>query len=485
MLAAFPFFSGDAHLLEDLLIWIRDLGGCKGHDALLVADADVQWSAVLVLRDLAKESFDTVAITTNGVHVDGWIPGSNSLWLAAAKYANEHARSFWFHEPDCIPVKRDWLTALEKGWHTAGNPPYFGAMVKHSISSLPNPYLEGCSIYHANAYTCLKSTFDMSRSWTLACASETAPLAINTPLVQHFWGENKLPPTFDHTKHAGSPVNTFTLANLNKLAVVFHRNKDGTLVQLLRQNFGIRERSRRPHELVLVFAFCKKDQMLALNTMKWIVEMCHGKKMDRTCVVHFDGAVDVHFTAEIIHAANEAFTHVTQSRYPTPLAPYTGWPGACNWAFQHAVRFMSAQDNSWLWLEPDAIPTQADWLFALEDEYARGGKPFMGTIIGGMGHMNGVAIYPNNTAEYVPSAMTAISQPWDTAMMNEVIPHVHRGNDFILHCRAVRDGRCVDEHGAPPGFKTTRDLSVVEPQTRIFHPCKDGEIIKYLRIFKR
>lgn len=486
MLAAFPFHSGDVHLLADLLTWIGDLGGCKSHDALMVADADVQWSSVLALRELAAKSFDRVHLTTNGAHVAGWIPGSNSLWLAAAKWAQDHRRPFWFCEPDCIPLKPDWLTALESGWRAAGSPPYFGALVTHRIKTLPSPYLEGCAIYHADTFTAIATTFDVNRSWTLACASVTVPAAVNTPLVQHFWGEKDLPPTFALAKDPGSPVNTFTLADVRTDCAVFHRNKDGTLVQALRRRFNIPARSIRPLEISVVFPFCAKDQLLAEKNMAWIAELAGDRKLERTCILHFDGQADSYFIGSIVRLASRAFANVIQSRYPSPRAPYLNWPGACNWAFQHAVRFMENRGmNSWLWLEPDAIPTRSDWLAALEVEYAHGQKPFMGTIIGGMGHMNGVAIYPWNASEYVPSAMTAVGQPWDMAMMSEVVPHVHRGNDFIFHCRAVRDGRCIDEHGAPPRFTSTRDLSMVNPGVRVFHPCKDGELIKFLRIFKR
>ena len=245
MLSVFPFYAGDAHLLEDLLIWIHDLGGCQGHDALLVADADVQWSAVLELRDIARLAFNHVWITTNGEHVDGWIPGSNSLWLAAAKWSAETDRPFWFHEPDCIPLHAGWLDELEKGWISAGRPRYFGALVEHAIKSLPSPYLEGCSIYYPGTLTDTRKAYDASKSWTLACAPVVVPQAFSTHLVHHFWGERDLPPTFSDLRIPGCPENTFTLANISKKAAVFHRNKDGTLIRLLRQKLNLCESEER------------------------------------------------------------------------------------------------------------------------------------------------------------------------------------------------------------------------------------------------
>jgi hypothetical protein len=486
MLAAFPFYAGDAHLLEDLLIWIRDLGGCKGHRAVLVADADVQWTDALALRDIALESFDAVALITNGAHVSGWIQGSNSLWLAAAKYAQEHKEAFWFHEPDCIPVKRDWLTSLETAWKSLHCPPYFGSVVSHSNRTLPNPYLEGCSIYHTNAAASLAPTFDQTRSWTLACASETARKAVNTPLVHHFWGQNKLPPTFDSALSPDASVNTFTLANIRQDAVVFHRNKDGTLIRLLRKTLNIPDVQSFPRELDVVFPFCRKDAMLAVKTMEWIRELAGANKMNRACVLHFDGSPDSSMLARITKSASDAFERVVISRYVDPRPPYVGWPGACNWAFQHAARFMRQRSaNSWLWLEPDAIPTQSDWLIALEVEYARGGLPFMGTVVPNMGHLNGVAIYPFNLSDYAPTAMSTIGTAWDIAIMDEIKGFTHAANGFILHCPFVKNGRCVSDPGPLPKFSNIRDMGLVDPGVRVWHPCKDGELIKYLRILRR
>ena len=487
MLAAFPFHAGDVHLLADLLSWIGDLGGCKSHDALLVADADVQWSSVVALRDLAVQSFGTVHLVTNEVHVDGWIPGSNSLWLAAARWAMAHERPFWFHEPDCIPVKAGWLDALESAWTTAGRPKYFGAVVKHEVHSLPNPYLEGCSIYHANAYGDTLATFDMSRSWTLACAPVTMPAAVNTPLVQHFWGEANLAPTFAETKTHDSSINTFTLDSIYPKTVVFHRNKDGTLVQLLRRKFKLFQKRDCPHELVVVIPFCKKDELLALDLVSWIVEM--GLKLDRHCVLHFDGSVSMELVARITGLSNQAFSNVHHSRYPIPTHPYIGWPAACNFTFQRAVEFMERfGKNSWLWLEPDAIPVCRDWLTAIEDEYEIGGQPFMGTMIpgDGMGHMNGVAVYPWNTQEWAPCIMGFVAQPWDQASKPEVAPNAHKANHLIFHCRSVRNGRCVDEHGAPPKFNTMSERnSIIEPSVKVFHPVKHRDLIRFLRLSKR
>lgn len=51
---------------------------------------------------------------------------------------------------------------------------------------------------------------------------------------QYFWGEPGLAPTFRDRHEKGEPKNVFTLEQLRHDAVVFHRNKDNTLIPLLR-----------------------------------------------------------------------------------------------------------------------------------------------------------------------------------------------------------------------------------------------------------
>ena len=56
----------------------------------------------------------------------------------------------------------------------------------------------------------------------------------NTPLIQHFWGKPDLAPTFREVKGEHDPENTIPMGFIKPEAVLWHRSKDGTLIDLLR-----------------------------------------------------------------------------------------------------------------------------------------------------------------------------------------------------------------------------------------------------------
>lgn len=236
MLCCIPFFAGDVHQAIRLLRWIVDLGGCEKHDCLLVADADTPWDEVLKCRAVAVEGFRDVMIDTNGEHVEGWIPGSNSLFKVAAEWAQQNVRPFLFLEPDAVPLVAGWLDRIDEAYLNDGHP-FMGSVVHHGYPDLPSPYFEGVAVYPHDAWRRMSPLFHTEQSWTYACAAAVVPQALNSALFQHLWGEMGNPPTFAEKNILGT--NVFCLEQVKIDAVVFHRNKDGTLIRLLRKRLGL------------------------------------------------------------------------------------------------------------------------------------------------------------------------------------------------------------------------------------------------------
>ena len=241
MICVIPFFGGDVRHAQDLLVWIGQLGFCKNHDCVLVADKETPWQDGREAFRLAKVVFNNVSFITNRESVKGWISGSNSLFRAAAEYCA--GRVFFWLEPDAVPLRAGWLVEIENHYRNCGKP-FMGTLVKHDNPVFPNPYFEGCGVYPANCWEHIKSIWNPQISWTKSCASVTVPLSAHTNLIHHLWGEAGTPPTFQETNQPGT--NVFCLAQLFNKAVIFHRNKDGTLIRLLRKKFGIKEPSLPP-----------------------------------------------------------------------------------------------------------------------------------------------------------------------------------------------------------------------------------------------
>ena len=235
MILALPFCIKDVSQAIDLMGWIGQLGGCKSHDCLLVADAAVQWSECMHALALAREHFKSAELISTDEPLDGWPQAANAMFLKAAMHVATHQRQpFFVCEPDCIPLKSGWLDALEEAYGKCGRL-FMGAFTRGTHPNYSEPVLAGCAVYPADAYQRLKDLFPCKRAWDVDTAPRVMPQAANTALIQHFFGQMDLPPTFAQSKTPQSTINTFTLEHLKPEAVVFHRNKDGTLLRLLKQ----------------------------------------------------------------------------------------------------------------------------------------------------------------------------------------------------------------------------------------------------------
>jgi len=229
--------------------------------------------------------------------------------------------------------------------------------------------------------------------------------------------------------------------------------------------------------LCVALPFCAKDAVSMLDTLKWMGAL-HGS-IDFNAVLVFPSSLQHRFVEAIDNIARVVFAHVEKFSYPCPAN--SGWPLGPNLAWQSTARRMLAGASSWLWLEADAIPLKSDWLKQLDVAYAQCGKAFMGAIVPHMGHCNGVAIYPPDTASRCPKAMVATNQAWDYVMRDEMIADCHDASDLIFHFWGLINDRPHATTGNPPHFKSIADVKRWIPDsTVLMHRCKDGSLIKRL-----
>lgn len=236
MLCVIPFHSGDAAQAINLIKWIHELGGCHGHDCLLVVDEGVDASPATEAAKLAAKSFDNTELILCENAPKGWPMGANAMWLRAAEHCNDIDKPFLFLEPDAIPMREKWMDELQDAYAKCGKPFMAFHYPNHTPGS-PSVMMSGIAVYPAHAIgwkqTVAAEAFDvaLSRYVMNECA--------HTELIQHVWGENNLPPIFVLQKRPSQPKNALALSDINPKAAIFHRNKDGSLIQLLREQRGI------------------------------------------------------------------------------------------------------------------------------------------------------------------------------------------------------------------------------------------------------
>lgn len=239
ILCVLPYAQSDATQAIQLLEWIQDLGGCKHNPVLLVSANNVWPKEKEQIKSLAQACFADVATVSpdRPLRNEKWPRGANLLFQTAAAWVEANIkRPFWWNEPDCIPLVPGWLEYLEFEYYQARRP-FLGTVVQSNDKAAKafGAMVNGGCLYPANTGSRF-AAFDPDQEtpWDMWMSPRILRDTHDSRLVQHFFGQHGLPPTFRLRHEKGEPVNVFTLEQVRRSAVVFHRNKDGTLIELLR-----------------------------------------------------------------------------------------------------------------------------------------------------------------------------------------------------------------------------------------------------------
>ncbi len=461
MLLALGFCTKDAKTAIDWMQWVSELGGCPQHECLLVADAGVQWNTCLQILTLANQTFRKASIITTDKPYDGWPLACNKMFFTAAKWAQENKTDPWlWMEPDAIPLKRGWLDSIQTEYNRRGAP-FMGAIVDGRMFGSDVKYMNGVSVYSDDAYTLLKPFEDSALAFDVAAAPTLLAHGVNSELFHCHWGGKERAPSFVGARNISDPDHLVELRFISDKAVIFHRNKDGTLIHLLREKFF--------PQIVVMLPFCWKDANLMYQNLQHMQRL-HGLKK-AIAILHYDSTAPAHAIGPIMVQSKAVFTEVYQSRYPEPKV--VGWPWAPNVAFAYAARYMASHlRKPWLWLEADAVPTKKDWLERIAADYASCGKEFMGCHIEGIiphtGHYNGVMVYPPDTATILRKGMQATNFAFDTEMAGEIHGRAH-------------NSRLIQHNRAQPSFNSIGDIQAhIWPETVLYHPVKDSSLFRFL-----
>jgi hypothetical protein len=238
MLCILPVYKDDLPQLLNLIRWIHQLGGCREHDATIVADADTPAGPVFKLRFEAQQCFKSVSVISTERPIKGWPQGPNELFLTAARHASTRNTHWLFLEPDCVPLCPGWLDKIDIHYRAKGAR-YLGQLVPCNKPGLPEKHFTGVGVYPSYAILNLEWSIRKNPdiAFDISTAAVLVPKATHCDLFQHLWGEVGNPPTFAHQGIPGT--STFGLSYLRKDAVLFHRTKDGKLIDLLRRRHGV------------------------------------------------------------------------------------------------------------------------------------------------------------------------------------------------------------------------------------------------------
>lgn len=207
--------------------WLHELGGAKGHDLLLVADTACPLTQVNEICKAYEASYDSVGLLPFVDHYRSWPRSPNDCFATAARHIMRTRPQPWFWcEPDCVFLVPNALDKLWAEYQTAGKP-FLGDFVSAETAGIN--VIDHCSgnmIVPADLFThagLLLIADDIA--FDVAAASQIVPQMHKSKLILHRW---KAPP-FESWEQVQQRI-----FDIKPKTVLFHANKTGELIELLR-----------------------------------------------------------------------------------------------------------------------------------------------------------------------------------------------------------------------------------------------------------
>jgi hypothetical protein len=223
--------------------------------------------------------------------------------------------------------------------------------------------------------------------------------------------------------------------------------------------------------MLVVFPVNQRDLDLLFELLDWINDLGFEGKHD--CLIIASKSVVDLALDELHQVASVSFNH-GEVMYQNREHP--DWPNNPNLMFAQVAKHI--EENSmghWFWCDPDCIPTKRNWIDLLEAEYVAQKCLFMGGLFEHPApHLNGCMVYPENVQLHNPYMLIAERRPWDL-MRHDVT--LELGHVTRLIQRKLADPAT----NKPMSFPDQASLSAIEPETVVFHGCKDGSLIRQLR----
>ncbi len=240
LITVLPYCNTDHASATRLLQWIKELDG-PIHDRalLLVADDAVPLETKKAVQAVAKECFyhvETILVKAPAPVNGNYHPPAAVMFERAMGHVDACYKWPWLWlEPDAVPLRSGWLDALADGYDQCPKR-FMGVFVRTTQEGVPPVHMPATMVYPHGAHKDLKQFCDGKQPFDMAFADFVVSRGQETLLIWHRFGQINDPPTFKDFKMPTDGPNVGTLDIIPKDAVLFHRNKDGSLIDLLRKS---------------------------------------------------------------------------------------------------------------------------------------------------------------------------------------------------------------------------------------------------------
>jgi hypothetical protein len=240
LLLVIPYCAKDAHLMRPLARWMSFLQAeSSRHSCLFAVDDTVSVQDAKEIQHMMDPCFagSEIMIVRMKPEQQVWPAALNHSFAMAARQVQEAYKLPWlWMEPDATPLKPGWLNEIAGAYETCPKRFMGPLMTARNQPGAPPVHMPACAVYPPDAWKSLEQFTKGPAPFYIASAGYTAPRAQNTRLIQHFWGKPDLPPTFVRSRGPSDPENAVPPDFLRPDAALFHRCKDGSLIDLLSQS---------------------------------------------------------------------------------------------------------------------------------------------------------------------------------------------------------------------------------------------------------
>lgn len=239
LIAVVPYCLKDHKEATRLLEWIKTLDGRIEHHALvLAADDAVPMDTKKAIDALGKQVFrhcETLLVKAPAPVGENYAVPAAAMFKTAALHIDACYKWNWLWlEPDAVPLRAGWLDALAEAYDQCPKR-FMGSLMAANQPNVPKMTMFGTAVYPNCCGPELEKFCDGKSHFDLAMSDYVVPRAQNSELFFHRWGAPNDPPTFKEVKLPTDGPNTGTLDIIPKEAVLFHRCKDSSLIDLLKK----------------------------------------------------------------------------------------------------------------------------------------------------------------------------------------------------------------------------------------------------------
>lgn len=246
LLCVIPLCDKDLAATQELVKWIGELGGCKNHPCLLVADSKVngrdrgflKMECEAVFSHVQEIEFTEIA-APEGLRWPVWRWHANQMFLRAIEHVFANCRlPFLWLESDATPMRSGWLDEIAESYY-AQPMRFHGPIIRAGETRpefWPERHMAGVAVYPSNAVLVLRKWCGHETTWDLGGGPDVVPKASKCRLIQHSYGPSETEAwSFIVEDGKVKTINGNSLVSPREDCALFHRVKDGSLIKCLRE----------------------------------------------------------------------------------------------------------------------------------------------------------------------------------------------------------------------------------------------------------